>query len=579
MSTTNRYVTSLAAALGTALGLWLLVATEPAGPDYDFTLPDVYDGKSTLSQFENSSAFVIIFTGIECPVATSYTPRLNELAQRYQAKRVRFLGLDSNQQDTPEALKDYVSREALLFPLLKDCDNIIADRFKARRTPTAFVLDASRRLRYHGAIDDQYEVGVKRAKPSRHYLEDAIKNVLAGRAVSPSRTEPHGCLIGRGVAVDRASPITYSNQIARLFQAHCIECHRPGQSAPFSLTTYQESAGWAASIAEAVENDRMPPWHADAHYGTFSNERRLTEEERRDLLTWVAAGAPEGNPADTPPTPTFTDGWQITPDYIVHMSDKPFTVPANGPIRYQYFLVEPHFTEDKWIHAAECMPGNRRVVHHILVIVQPPSPSAEASGNNPSDYLVAGGPGSGAMILPGGMAKHVPAGSKLLFQIHYTPTGKPESDLSNVGLQFVDSTDVQKEVYTLSVNDTRFRIAPNDPNYRVETRYMLTRDYLLISMLPHMHLRGKRFRCDVECAQEHNTLLLVPNFDFNWQHTYQLNVPMALSAGTTIRCIAQFDNSAANVSNPDPNAVVTWGEDTTDEMMTCWFELAVDRAN
>ena len=542
----------------------------------DFSLSDV-DGKTyRLSAVPAQHIVVIAFLGTECPLAKLYGTRLAELARRYEPRGVTFLGINSNCQDTLRELAAYGRRHRIPFPLLKDVGNQLADRMTAVRTPEVFALDQQRRICYRGRVDDQYTVGVSRDQPQREFLRDALDDLLAQRAVRRPQTVAVGCYIGRLQEPLENAPVTYSQQIARLFQKHCVECHRDGEIAPFSLTRYDEVVGWADTIAEVVANRRMPPWHASAEYGRFRNARVMTRRERDLIFQWVRDGAPQGNPDDLPPPETFRRGWKrsIEPDQILAMRDTPFTVPSQGTVEYQYFVVDPKFERDQWISAAEVIPGNRSVVHHVIVFYRPPS-GVRRTGIG---WLTAYVPGQGTFRLPPGQAKRVPAGSRLVFQIHYTPTGSPQQDLTRVGLVFADPDSVTEEVFTLIGVNRDFEIPPHAENHRVEMMFdKFPSGARLLAIAPHMHVRGRSFRFTSRQSDQRQVLLEVPQYDFNWQHAYALEEPLPLDAGLQIECVAHFDNSENNPVNPDPTATVRWGDQTWQEMMLAYFEVAVPR--
>jgi hypothetical protein len=432
-----------------------------------------------------------------------------------------------------------------------------------------FLLDKDRVVRYRGRIDDQYgfKTGAGYVKPrlSERSLGDAIDDVLAGSEVRRPTTEVDGCLIGRVSRIEPRGDVTYSNQIARLMQKRCVECHRPGELAPFTLTSYEDARGWAEMIREVVGESRMPPWFADPRHGQFANDPRLTDEEKRQLFTWIDNGCPQGDERDLPEPRQFVDGWRIgQPDQVFVMADKPYQVPAEGTIEYKYFTVDPGFTEDKWVQAAECRPGNRRVVHHIILTAVPKGALGPFAGVGLAGYA----PGTLPLQCPPGMAVRVPAGSKLVFELHYTCNGTPQEDLSTVGLRFVDKATVKKTRQDAFLGQMSFRIPPGDPNYEVRAKTQVRKEALLLELTPHMHLRGKSFRFEAEYPDGGCEVLLdVPHYDFNWQLTYTLATPKLLPQGTWLHGVARFDNSAENAANPDPTKTVTFGEQTWDEMM------------
>jgi peroxiredoxin len=561
------------------------VAETPIGRQIDnFTLRD-YRGKDVaLADFADAKVVVVAVLGIECPLVRLYTPRIVELVEEFGPQKVAFIAINPNRQDSLAEMEHFARTNNINFPLLKDAGNAVADRLGAVRTPEMFVLDGERKIRYWGRIDDQYGfqtgVGYQKPRPERRDLAEAIRESLAGQDVSVPVTTAPGCMIGRARSAKPDAEVTYSNQIARIFQSRCLECHREGQIGPFALANYAEVAGWAEMIDEVVTANRMPPWYADPKYGTWANDCRLTEDEKSLIREWVKSGAPEGDPAELPAERAFVDDWRLDrePDLVVYMNEKPFTVPAEGKIEYQHFVVDPGFTEDKYVRAAECMPGARSVVHHIIVYIIPPEnePQPEDLIGVPSRILLAGtAPGNPPTVLPEGMAVRVPAGAKLLFEMHYTAVGREVEDRSAIGLIFSEPEDVQHEAFTGLAINTEFEIPAGAADHEVESWFRFPRDGLLVHLMPHMHLRGKSFRYELVYPDGRTeTLLDIPRYDFNWQNSYYFVEPKRVPKGTKMHCIARFDNSPDNLANPDPTQPVRWGEQTWEEMMIGWFAWA-----
>ncbi len=556
----------------------------------NFKLQDFRGKQVQLEDVRDQKLVVLAFLGTECPLAKLYGDRLQKLADEYEAQGVAFYAIMSNQQDSLTEIAAYARKHGIKFPVLKDPGNHVADQIGAVRTPEIFLLDQQRTVRYHGRVDDQYGVGYIRDEPKRQDLKIAITELLAGKPVSVASTKPLGCFIGRIREPDPNSSVTYSNQIARLLQKHCVECHRQGEIAPFELTEYEEVAGWAETIAEVVRDQRMPPWHADPAHGKFSNDRSLTKEEKELIYQWVENGAPEGDPKELPEPRSYMTGWKLPqkPDAVFYMDDKPFKVPAQAGkrgVKYQYFTVDPGFKEDKWLTGAEALPGNRAVVHHILVFARPPQGKRVRVFGEGDQFLVGYVPGSREVMLPEGMAKKVPAGSKLVFQLHYTPIGTEQEDRSKVGLVFTDESKVTHQVMTAHVLNheftrRKFPINANDDNFKIEgTSPPSDRNMLLLGFMPHMHLRGKSFRYELRKTPDGpgEVLLDVPAFDFNWQTAYKIEKPIPLEPGDYIHCVAHFNNSDSNLSNPDPDKPVYWGDQTWNEMMIGYFNVAVPR--
>ena len=556
--------------------------TKIGKPIPDFTIPDYHGKPVSLSDFEDSKLVVVAFLGTDCPLVKLYGPRLDRLAKKYSDSGVAFIGINSNRQDRPRKIAAHARQYGMTFPILKDLDNGVADIFEAVRTPEIFVLDESRTVRYRGRVDDQYGfttgTGYGRPTMTRSDLSEAIEELLAGKDVSVPLTKLPGCIIGRNPKVEPHGDVTYSNQIARIFQKHCVECHRDGEIGPFSMTSYEEVAGWGEMIQEVVEQKRMPPWYADPQHGKFRNERRVTSDEKELIARWVANGQPEGDPADLPEPRVFAEGWQIPePDVVVYMNDEPYKVPAEGVVDYIHYTVDPGFKEDKWVKAVEARPDNRGVVHHIIVTVMEPGEGSDSAFRRRGG-LVGYAPGMQPRVYPDGVGTLIPAGSKFRFQMHYTPNGIATEDRSRVGIVFADSEEIKYVARGGVCGTVSFEIPAGESDHVVKARQELRKDILLTGMMPHTHVRGTSFRYEVEYPDgRHEVLLDVPHFDFNWQLWYDFVEPKRLPKGSIIRTTAHYDNSPDNVYNPDPTVDVTYGEQTWEEMMFGWYSTIVSR--
>tara|TARA_R110002049_G_scaffold185580_3_gene353850 strand:+ start:95276 stop:97198 length:1923 start_codon:yes stop_codon:yes gene_type:complete len=561
-----------------AMPLTALPATAETNNESTLSRIDLQDFRGrlwTLDDFADDSLLVVAFMGTECPLAKLYAVRLAEIASDYESRSVKVIAVMSNRQDSLAEIASFASRQELTFPVLKDAGNRLADDLKAQRTPEMFVFDAQRKLRYRGRVDDQYGIGYVRDEPRRKDLRIALEELLSGREVSVPRTGTVGCIIGRTKSADPESEITYGSHVAPILARRCVECHRDGEIAPFSLTDYDEVAGWADMIAEVVAEKRMPPWHATTDHAEFANDRSMTDEEKQTLIKWADAGAPAGDLSDLPELPPFVAGWQLPrePDRVFDVSPKPFDVPASGAVRYQYFRVDPKFTEDVWLEAAELKPGNREVVHHILAFAVP---KGQRVGDGARGFLVGYVPGARVEPAPKGYAKRIKAGSELIFQVHYTPIGTPQEDQSQLGLVFAHPDSITHEVITTSAVQHRLSIPPGEPDYTVSASSpRFPEDAVLLSMSPHMHVRGKSYRYELESRGKRETILDIPEYDFNWQTTYALAEPRHLDGGERFLCTAVFDNSEENLNNPDPTQTVHWGDQTWDEMMIGYYHFAV----
>jgi hypothetical protein len=392
-----------------------------------------------------------------------------------------------------------------------------------------------------------------------------------------------------------APPPTFYRDVVPILQQHCQTCHRVGEIAPFSLVTYKESKPRAQSIKKAAQAKDMPPWFADPRFGKWADDPSLTPEEIATLAKWADAGAPAGHPHDAPPAKNWSQGWNIPqPDVVIRMP-KPVPIPAQGEVDYTYEIVPTGFTTDRWVQMSQIRPSSPEDVHHAVVYIRPPDskwlrgapvgvPFTANDLADPvqrrnahwtdTDMLLVYAPGSSPDEWADGMAKFVPAGSDLVFQMHYTTNGHAGSDQTAAGIVFA-KVPVTKRVMTLQLTNSSFLIPPHADNFRVEVHGTLPNDAILLNFFPHMHLRGKRFEYNIVHKDGTVETLLRVNYDFHWQLSYRLAEPRLLKAGTNLQAVAWFDNSKNNPHNPDPDAMVKWGDQTRDEMMVGFFDVAV----
>ncbi|MBS1789816.1 MAG: cytochrome c [Acidobacteria bacterium] len=370
-----------------------------------------------------------------------------------------------------------------------------------------------------------------------------------------------------------SSAPTFSKDIAPIFFKNCAECHRPGEIAPMSLMSYKEVRPWAKAIREKVVSREMPPWHADPNYGHWANDKRMSQKDVDTIVAWVDGGTKEGDPKDLPAAPKFAQGWQIGEPDITFQMPEEFTVPAEGTVPYMYFTVPSGFTEDKYIAAMEARAGDLSVVHHIVVYVRDPKDRAPKRQDIGTGLLGALSPGNTPFIAQPGTAKLIKAGSQIVFQMHYTPSGKVTRDRSIIGLKFAKGP-VNKIITTTAAWDMRFVIPPNAENHEVRATYTAEEDLDIISLMPHMHLRGKDYKYIAHYPDGHQEVLLsVPRYDFGWQVYYYPVKPLRMPKGTKIEAIAHYDNSTRNPVNPDPSKPVRFGEQTWEEMMNGFFDF------
>jgi hypothetical protein len=412
--------------------------------------------------------------------------------------------------------------------------------------------------------------------------------VLAAGWVGSVSVAPHAA--GQASSGPAAATPTFTRDVAPILYKHCTSCHRPGEIAPMSLLTFQDARPYAKDIRDKVLYGVMPPWHADARRGTFLNERSLSDAEKDTLVRWATNGAPQGNPKDLPPAPAYPSGWSIgKPDAVFEMPDA-YKVPAEGVIQYEYFYLPTNFTEPKWVQAVEVRPGNRAVVHHVLVFhkaepdrprgtpvlqfnrAQMELPPRRAGHRPPREDDVPGrllatyAPGTNPQVFPAGTAVRLEPGGVLELQMHYTATGEAATDRTKVGLIF-SKDPTPKEVRVSNFYNAKFTLPAGAAETRVDADVTFVNDGIVWGIFPHTHVRGKRWEYVLELPDgTRSQVLSVPRYDFNWQTYYMFKEPLRVPKGARLVSSAWYDNSSANRSNPDPKSDVTWGDQTWEEM-------------
>jgi mono/diheme cytochrome c family protein len=379
--------------------------------------------------------------------------------------------------------------------------------------------------------------------------------------------------------------VTFNNQIAPIIYQNCSSCHRPGEAAPFSLLSYEDVRRKGKTIGKAVATHSMPPWKAEPADYSYRDERRLTQQQIAVIQSWVAEGMPEGDSSKKPTPPKFASGWQLgEPDLVIEMPAG-FHVPADGPDIYRNIPVQLGLTEDKWITAIDMKPSARAVVHHVLYFAdasghahQHPPQGTEPgfNGMRPGgrQVLPLGGWAVGAQphMLPHGLALKVPAGSDLIVQYHFHPTGKPEVEKSRIGLYFAKKAPER--------NLTRIQLPPHYSLFSGldipagEKDFVLRDSYTLpiavdgVGISAHAQYLATKMKVTATLPDgQVKILLLIKDWDFNWQDRYYFNDFVSLPKGTTLSAEIHWDNSADNPRNPSNPAIrVQWGEQTKDEM-------------
>jgi peroxiredoxin len=563
----------------------LLLAAAPAwalnpGDKVDnFRLLDAAGKSHELYYLSDMKAVVVMIQGNGCPIVRLAMPTYHELMDQYQSKGVEFLLLNSNLQDTRESTAQEAKEFGYRAPILMDSTQLIGESLGVNRTAEMLVIDPKTwTLAYRGPLDDRISYEKQRPAATHQYTRDAIDSVLAGKPVANPKVMSAGCIVNMVEHERRAehAKISYSKTIAPMLAEKCTACHQTGGVGPFAMTSYDVVKGFAPMIREVVRTQRMPPWHADPHHGSFVGARALNDDQVKTLVHWIEAGAPRGSGSDPlAKVKPDTNEWKLgKPDVIVEIPA--YSVPATGIVEYQCPEVKNPIGRDVWIRGLEVHVGDKSVVHHI--IVNNPSDArgrerttSEGGGGrrfcNAPGNLGGFAPGLQPVVFPQDTGVLFPKDANFVFQMHYTPNGKVTTDRSRVGLYFHKSPP-KHPLHMMSMGDVRFVIPPGAKNHTVSTVSKPTqRDMMIYDVMPHSHLRGKAARLAVKYPDGREHIVLnVPRYDFNWQTGYVLKQPLTIPKGSTLVWDMTWDNSSQNPANPDPSQPVRWGDQTWEEM-------------
>jgi len=577
------------------LPLILLVALpgqgEPA-PASDFVLKDL-SGKKWSLHTQKNRATIIVFLSCECPMSNGYLKPLGDLAAKYRDRGVAVVGINANKEESLKEVAEHAREYKVAFPIFKDHEQLAVKALGPKVNPEAILLDEQFVVRYQGRIDDSYSARLKPKPRTRNDLEAAIEELLAGKPIGTPKTVAFGCpILGRSREPAVTAKVTFYRDVLPILQQHCQSCHRPNNIAPFSLLSYSQAVKWADDIVGESKARRMPPWKPERN-GLLAHERSLSEKDIGTLAAWVEAGLAVGDPKDALPPPKFVEGWQLgQPDLVLEMPTEAVIGPT-GPDVFHCVVFPTNLPEDRHLAAIEVQPGNRRVVHHTLQIVETrgiarkvlerlrkdEKPDAPDRGPgyfvhmglgfipNPANGLGGWAPGLVPKPLPEGVGMKLPKGADIVVQIHYHRTGKEERDKTRVGLFFTKS-EVKSHFFAVPVPGLFLRVPAGKKDYKIDSSIRLTEDVTAYWLVPHMHLLGK----DIELLARFpdgtdKSLIKIPEWDYNWQEMYQLKEPLHLPKGTVLRVKATYDNSADNPLNPNsPPQIVFPGEQTTNEM-------------
>lgn len=556
-----------------SLGTKIPIGTKVEG----LRFKDIRGVQRELSELGPHRAFVLTFVTSDCPIVKKTFPKLSELHGQFSTQDVAFVCVNVGLNDTIRDMASQAIEFQAPWAFIKDYDAQVAGKLGITRTPEVAVLDSEYRLIYRGRLDDQIRLGGVKPNASRYDLRLALEEHLAGKPVSVPETLADGCAINRAPAIaeSNTTALNYHEHIAPIILEHCASCHRPGTAAPFSLMTHQDVLGHAEMIHEVIRDETMPPWYANKKHGEFQNDRSLSESQKGSLLGWLASGRAIGSQEQAPEPPEFEQTpWRIgTPDLIITTLEQ-HTVPATGFVPYKYVVLPHLFLNDTWVSAFEIRPLNPAVVHHCNMAY------ATSKGASEETFITGYVPGGQPMDLTkfdNQVAYKLPAGSALGLQIHYTTTGQEQKSRIQIGLRFPREK-IRKQLYHFVLDPRGWKIPPGDPAFRISSEHELARDADLLGIFTHMHVRGRDmtfYAKDRSGSQE--TLLQIPNYNFEWQLGYEIAPgTKLLPKGTTIQAVAHFDNSPFNPYNPDPKATVEYGAQTVDEMFN-GFVFYVDQ--
>lgn len=538
------------------------------------------DGRElSLGSFKDRRALAIVMTGATCPVSKRYMPAVARLQKELSDQGVALLLVNALASENPADIQAQIAAAGVTAPYVHDREHQIAALLHARTTTEVFLLDATRTLVYRGALDDQYGANYSLEAPKHSYLRAAVAALLRGEKPAVEATVAPGCELDLTGAIPekKAAPVTYHRDVARILEQNCVRCHRDGGIAPFALDELDAVRDRARVIRRVVSEGTMPPWFAaeekDATRNPWANDCSLSPRDKADLLAWVESkDKPAGDPADAPLRRIFAPEWSIgVPDLVIPLS-RPYAIPADGFMPYAHDVVQTELAEDRWVSAYEILPSERDVVHHVLVRVHEKGAALREGVEGAEGYWAVYVPGNGACVYPEGFARKIPAGARVSFQIHYTPSGKAKSERLKLGLVFAKTPPVH-EVRTAPVSNRRLAIPPGAARHVEVHSQNVPFDMPVLGFMPHMHTRGAAFRYEATFPDGRTeTLLDIPRYDFNWQLRYALKRPLLLPRGTSVKITAVFNNSAQNKANPDPTRLVKWGAQTADEMMIGYIE-------
>ena len=553
---------------GITVGL-LLGSSVQAERIENFVLLDQHGEAHNLYYHREKSAVVIMIQGNGCPIVRNALTDFKALRDTYADQGVHFMMLNANLQDQRSTILAEAEKFGIDMPILYDETQLIGESLNLVRTAEVLVINPKTwQITYRGPINDRQVYERQKAEASKHFAADAIASVLANQPVAVASRDTMGCLINFAQRnVDHAQ-ISYTETIAPILQEKCVICHTEGGLGPWAMSSYEMVRGFAPMMREVIRTKRMPPWHADPHIGVWKNDKSLNVEQAQTLVHWIEAGAPRGDGEDPLQGLAIAQvEWPLgEPDLILEIPE--YTIPASGVVEYKFPRLANPLEQGVWVKAATVIPGNREVVHHILAgSIDATTAQAKRDSGVFDNYLIGYAPGNESNIFPQDTGVYIAPGGEYTFQLHYTPIGREVVDASRIGLYFHDKQ--PGNFYRQSVVvDPTIEIPPNEARHAEVAYYEFDKPALLHDLVPHSHYRGVASKFELMAPDgSRETVLSVPNYDFNWQRTYTFVEPKRIEPGSRLVHTTWYDNSAANPGNPDPNRSVPWGLQSWDEML------------
>ncbi len=542
-----------------------------------------------ISHRPEPKATVYLVLSTDCPIAMQYTPRINRLVNEFSDDGVTFKALFPNDLELHKAVSTYVRERDYKFDWQLDLGGVESKRLGVTHVPTAIIVNPNGKILFRGGIDDNADVTLVK----NEFLKDALTATVNGKTPTNKESKAFGCLLMPGETPPAKAKVNYADHVGKILNDHCVECHRPGEVAPFSLMGYENAKKWAPMIANVTKNRKMPPWKAVHGFGEFEDENRLSEAEVETLQRWNEAGGTSGDLKTAPKSPQFSGEWALGEPDLVLMS-KEFTLDPEGADEYRNFVVYTNEGKDPmWVTGMDVRPGNTKIVHHVIAFIdggdQAKRKESQAKDGKPG-YATFGGPGFVPVGSLGGWAPglrprktgsdaafKLPPGASVVTQIHYHRNGKTEKDRTKLGVYLAKSKP-KKEVRLLWLANPLFKIPAGAKNHKVKLEYRAQTDITIYGAMPHMHLLGRSMKAEIRYADGTvKPLVFIDDWNFNWQMAYVLKQPIKLPAGSKIYVEGYYDNSAESPFQPlKTPRDITWGEETTDEMFLLVVPYTLD---